>query len=72
MWCMLLRVFLSNPFELIDMWEKMIVIVKNATHGTCVIGLNTILIPWWSRVDIILLLLRRGCKRLVPILWILV
>ena len=61
---MLLRVYLSKPFEIINMWTKMSIMV---THGTWMIGLNILLIPWWSRVGIFLLLLRRRCRRLVHV-----
>lgn len=41
-WHMLLREFLFNPFELIDMWTKMSVIAIHTTHGTWLIGSNYI------------------------------
>lgn len=65
--CMILRMFRSNPFELINMWKNMSIMDIHITHDIWVIGLNIFLIPWLSMVGIALLLLRRRCRRLVPI-----
>lgn len=65
-WCMLARVFLSNHFNLIEVREKMSIMAMYTTHGTWLVGSN-FFIPWWSRIYIPFLLLRRRCRRLVPI-----
>ena len=33
MWCMMLREFISNPFEFINMWENMSVMAKHTTNS---------------------------------------
>lgn len=46
----------------------MSVMAKHTTHGTWVIGSNILLITWWFRIGIVLLLLRRGSRRLILVL----
>ena len=64
--CVMLRPFISNPCKFIKVWTKMIIMTIHGTHGTWVIGSNFFIL-WCCRVGITLLLLRRRCRRLVPI-----
>ena len=63
---MLMRSFLPNPLELLKMWEKVSIMATLSTYDTWLIG-SELRIPWGSRVVVPLLLLRRGCRKLVPI-----
>jgi hypothetical protein len=61
---MVLGLLISNPFDLINVWKKVSIMAKHATHGTWVVGPNILSISWCPRVGIILMLLwwlsRRG------------
>jgi len=67
---MIMILLIFNPFNLIDVWTKMSVMAKHATHGTWVIGLKIFPISWWFGIGIVLSLLRWWRKRVIPILLI--